>query len=157
MPEYKQTYDTKRVITAAEGSMRVFNRIVARLTKLGISLMGSRVLSVRGRKSGEWRSTPVNLLVLDGQRYLVAPRGHTQWVRNLRATKEARLQLGRTVETFRAEELADADKLPALRRYLTKWAWEVGTFFEGDVTKNSPDEVLHHIAPGVPVFKIHTT
>ena len=110
MPEYKQTYDSKRVITAAEGSMRVFNRIVARLTKLGVSLMGSRVLSVRGRKSGEWRSTPVNLLVLDGERYLVAPRGHTQWVKNLRATNEARLQLGRKVETFRAEEIADADK-----------------------------------------------
>ena len=154
MPEYKQTYDSKRVITAAEGSMRVFNRIVARLTKLGLSLMGSRVLSVQGRKSGEWRSTPVNLLVIDGQRYLVAPRGHTQWVKNLRVSGEGRLQLGGKTETFRAEELADADKLPALRLYLKKWAWEVGAFFEGDVTKNSPDEVLRHVAPGVPVFKI---
>ena len=155
MPEYKQTYDNKRVITAADGSMRVFNRIVARLTKLGISLMGSRVLSVRGRKTGDWRSTPVNLLVLDGQRYLVAPRGHTQWVRNLRANPEGRLQLGRTIETFRAEEVADPDKTDVLRLYLKKWSWEVGTFFSGDVTKNSPEETLHHIAPGVPVFKIH--
>jgi deazaflavin-dependent oxidoreductase (nitroreductase family) len=155
MPEYKQTYDNKRVITAGEGGMRVFNRIVARLTRLGISLMGSRVLLVRGRKTGDWRSTPVNLLVLDGQRYLVAPRGHTQWVRNLRAKPEGRLQLGRTIETFRAEELPDADKTDVLRLYLKKWAWEVGSFFSGDVTKNSPDETLHHIAPGVPVFKIH--
>ncbi|WP_350279821.1 nitroreductase family deazaflavin-dependent oxidoreductase [Kribbella sp. HUAS MG21] len=154
MTEYKQTYDSKRVITANEGSMRVFNQIVARLTKLGLSLMGSRVLSVQGRKSGEWRSTPVNLLVIDGQRYLVAPRGHTQWVKNLRASGTGRLQLGSTVETFHAEELADADKIPALRLYLKKWAWEVGAFFSGDVTKNSPDEVLRHIAPGVPVFKI---
>lgn len=156
MPEYKQTYDNKRVITAGDGSMRVFNRIVARLTKLGISMMGSRVLSVRGRKSGDWRSTPVNLLVLDGQRYLVAPRGHTQWVRNLRVNPEGRLQLGRSIETFRAEEVADADKADVLRLYLKKWAWEVGTFFSGDVTKDSPTETLHHIAPGVPVFKIHT-
>jgi len=156
MPEYKQTYDDKRVITAAEGSMRVFNRVVARLTKLGISLMGSRVLSVRGRKSGDWRSTPVNLMTLDGRRYLVAPRGHTQWVKNLRANTEGRLQLGRKVETFRAEEIPDAEKTPVLRYYLNKWSWEVGTFFEGDVTKNSPDEVLHHIAPGVPVFEIHS-
>ncbi|TDD29891.1 nitroreductase family deazaflavin-dependent oxidoreductase [Kribbella turkmenica] len=155
MPEYKQTYDHKRVITAAEGSMRVFNRIVATLTKLGISLMGSRVLSVRGRKTGDWRSTPVNLLVVDGQRYLVAPRGHTQWARNLRVNPEGRLQLGRTVETFRAEEVADPDKTDVLRLYLRKWAWEVGTFFGGDVTKNSPDATLHHIAPGVPVFKLH--
>ena len=155
MTEYKQTYDSKRVITSSEGSMRVFNKIVARMTKLGLSLMGSRVLSVQGRKSGEWRSTPVNLLVIDGQRYLVAPRGHTQWVKNLRASGAGRLQLGRKVETFHAEELADADKIPALRLYLKKWAWEVGTFFSGDVTKDSPDEVLHHIAPGVPVFKIN--
>ncbi|WP_427887165.1 nitroreductase family deazaflavin-dependent oxidoreductase [Kribbella sp. GL6] len=155
MTEYKQTYDSKRVITANEGSMRVFNRIVARLTKLGLSVMGSRVLSVQGRKSGEWRSTPVNLLTVDGQQYLVAPRGHTQWVKNLRASKTGRLQLGRKVETFTAEELADADKIPALRMYLKEWAWEVGTFFSGDVTKNSPDEVLRHVAPGVPVFKIN--
>ncbi|MFI6679826.1 nitroreductase family deazaflavin-dependent oxidoreductase [Kribbella sp. NPDC050470] len=155
MRQYNQTYDSKRVITAAEGSMRVFNRIVARLTKLGLSLMGSRVLSVRGRKTGDWRSTPVNLLVVDGQQYLVAPRGHTQWVRNLRVNPEGRLQLGRKIQAFRAEEIADADKTPMLRLYLKKWAWEVGTFFSGDVDKNSPDEVLRHIAPGVPVFKIH--
>ncbi|TDD49088.1 nitroreductase family deazaflavin-dependent oxidoreductase [Kribbella antibiotica] len=154
MTEYKQTYDSKRVFKGGEGSMRVFNRAVAGLTKLGVSLMGSRVLSVRGRKSGEWRSTPVNLLILDGQRYLVAPRGHTQWVRNLRATPEARLQLGRGTETFQAEELADTEKLDILRLYLKKWSWEVGAFFEGDVTKNSPDEVLQHIAPGVPAFRI---
>src|SRR3954462_7804588 len=104
MTEYKQTYDSQRVITAAEGSMRVFNRIVARLTKLGISLMGSRVLSVQGRKSGEWRSTPVNLLVLYGQRYLVAPPVPPQGLKNRRASAEGRLQLGRKVETFRAEE-----------------------------------------------------
>jgi deazaflavin-dependent oxidoreductase (nitroreductase family) len=156
MPEYKQTYDSKRVFTGGEGSMHAMNRIVAGLTNLGLSLMGSRVLSVRGRKSGEWRSTPVNLLVLDGQRYLTAPRGHTQWVKNLRATKEGQLRIGRKIETFHAEEIADADKLPVLRLYLKKWAWEVGTFFSGDVTKNSPDETLRHVAPGVPVFKIHS-
>lgn len=156
MTEYKQTYDSKRVITANEGSMRVFNKIVARLTKLGLSLMGSRVLSVQGRKSGEWRSTPVNLLVVDGQRYLVAPRGHTQWVKNLRASGEGRLQLGGKIETFRAEELADTDKLPALRLYLKKWAWEVGAFFGKDVRADSPIDTLLHVAPGVPVFKIHT-
>ena len=157
MTEYKQTYDANRVFTGGDGSMRIFNRMVAGLSKLGVSLLGSRVLSVRGRKSGEWRSTPVNLMTLDGQRYLVAPRGHTQWVKNLRASGEGRLQLGRKIETFRAEEVADADKTPVLRYYLRKWSWEVGSFFSGDVSKNSRDEVLHHIAPGVPVFKIHIT
>ena len=134
---------------------QIFNRLVGGLARLGISVAGSRELRVRGRQSGEWRSTPVNLLVIDGQRYLVAPRGHTQWVKNLRVSGTGRLQLGSKVETFHAEEVADADKIPALRLYLKKWAWEVGTFFSGDVSKNSPDEVLHHIAPGVPVFKIN--
>ena len=53
----------------------VFNRAVAMLTRLGVSVAGSRILEVRGRKSGEWRRTPVNLLIIDGVRYLVAPRG----------------------------------------------------------------------------------
>ena len=63
----------------------LFNAAVARLTRMGISVAGSRVLAVRGRSSGEWRTTPVNPLTVDGTRYLVAPRGNAQWVRNLRA------------------------------------------------------------------------
>lgn len=69
----------------------VFNRIVAALTKLGVSVAGSRVLEVKGRKSGEWRRTPVNLLTFEGNRYLVSPRGHTQWVRNMRVSGRGRL------------------------------------------------------------------
>lgn len=65
------------------------------ITRHGISLLGSRVLSVRGRKSGEVRSVPVNLLPFAGERYLVAPRGQTQWVRNLRVAGEGRLRVGR--------------------------------------------------------------
>jgi hypothetical protein len=64
----------------------VFNPIVAGLTRLGVSLVGSRVLEVRGRRSGDWRRTPVNPLKYEGERYIVAPRGETQWVRNLRAS-----------------------------------------------------------------------
>jgi deazaflavin-dependent oxidoreductase (nitroreductase family) len=130
------------------------NKVVAVLTNLGISLMGSRVLSVRGRKSGEWRSNPVNLLVLDGQRYLVAPRGHVQWVRNLRASGDGTLRVGRKIEPFRAEELADADKPDVIRLYLKKWAWEVGAFFGDDVRADSTTDRLLQVAPGVPVFKI---
>src|SRR5689334_23913688 len=110
---------------------RIFNGAVAGLAKVGISLMGSRVLAVRGRKSGELRTVPVNLLTVDGQRFLVAPRGHVQWVRNLRVAGEGELRLGRRVQQFRAEELADSEKLPVLREYLRKWGWEVGRFFDG--------------------------
>jgi deazaflavin-dependent oxidoreductase (nitroreductase family) len=132
---------------------RVFNRMVGGLTAMGISVMGSRVLAVRGRTSGEWRTVPVNLLTVDGQRYLVAPRGNVQWVRNMRAAGGGELRLGRRVEEFRVEELADADKPVVLRRYLKQWAWEVGRFFEG-VTADSDDARLLEIAPGFPAFKI---
>ena len=75
----------------------VFNRFVAVLTRMGVSVYGSRVLEVKGRKSGEWRQTPVNLLSYEGAEYLVAPRGHTQWVRNLRASGQGRLRVGRNL------------------------------------------------------------
>jgi deazaflavin-dependent oxidoreductase (nitroreductase family) len=132
---------------------RVFNAVVQRLTRMGISLMGSRVLAVRGRSSGQWRTVPVNLLTIDGERYLVAPRGHTQWVRNVRAAGGGELRLGRRVEAFAVEELADADKPAILREYLRKWAWEVGRFFDG-VDKGSSDAQLLAIAPGFPVFRL---
>jgi deazaflavin-dependent oxidoreductase (nitroreductase family) len=96
----------------------VFNRAVAALTRAGLSVAGSRVLEVRGRTSGAPRRTPVNLLTFDGKRYLVSPRGQTQWVRNLRASGEGRLLLGRRTESFAATELADDEKPELLRAYL---------------------------------------
>lgn len=131
----------------------VFNRLVAGLTRLGVSVAGSRVLEVRGRKSGEWRRTPINLLSFEGNRYLVAPRGHTQWVRNLRASGEGRLVVGRRTEDFTATELGDGEKPALLRAYLEKWKWEVGAFF-GGVGPDSPDAELQRIAPDHPVFRI---
>jgi deazaflavin-dependent oxidoreductase (nitroreductase family) len=129
----------------------VLNPLVAGLTRLGLPLAGSAVLAVRGRTTGELRTTPVNPLTLDGERYLVAARGHTQWVRNLRVAGEAQLRVGRRVEHVGAVELADADKLPVLRAYLRTWGWEVGAFFDG-VDADSPDDVLLAAAPRHPVF-----
>lgn len=132
---------------------RVFNPIVAGLTKSGLSIFGSRILEVRGRKSGEWRAVPVNPLDIDGRSYLVAPRGHTQWVRNLRVAGSGQLRKGRKRTSFTAVELDDADKPPVIRAYLQKWEFEVGTFFE-DITKDSSDTELLAAAPGFPVFEI---
>jgi len=134
----------------------VFNRLVAWLTRAGISVWGARVLEVRGRSSGQWRRTPVNLLSIDGQRYLVSPRGHSQWVRNLRASGQGRLLLGRRSETFTADELDDEDKAPVLRAYLKRWKAEVGVFFEG-VGPDSSEQELARIAPNHPVFRLSTS
>src|SRR5437879_11045687 len=89
----------------------IFNRIVAWLTQLGISVYGSRVLAVRGRRSGVWYAIPVNLLEYRGGRYLVAPRGITQWVRNVRAGSEAELRLGSRHERIKLVEIPDTDPL----------------------------------------------
>lgn len=131
----------------------VFNKIVHGLMGLGISVMGSRVLEVQGRKSGQWRSTPVNLLEVDGTRYLVAPRGNTQWVRNMRVSGGGRLRLGRKSEDFKATEVTGDPTVPILRAYLKKWKWEVGVFFDG-TGPDSTDEKLLEIAPDHPVFKL---
>ncbi len=133
----------------------IFNRAVAGLTRVGISVAGSRVLEVPGRKSGEPRRTPVNLLAFDGSRYLVAPRGHTQWVRNLRVAGQGNLLLGRRSEPFRAIEIQDGEKEPILREYLRRWKWEVGQFF-GGVGPDSPADELARIAPDHPVFRIES-
>ena len=135
------------------GFARAFNSTVAVLTRRGLSVWGSRVLSVRGRKSGEWRSTPVNLLTFEGERYLVAPRGQTQWVRNMRAAGGGELRVGRRVERFTAIELADEQKPAVLRAYLKRWKFEVGVFFDG-VDAKAPEEELLRIAPGYPVFRV---
>jgi deazaflavin-dependent oxidoreductase (nitroreductase family) len=131
----------------------VSNRAVAGLTRAGVSVAGSRVLEVQGRKSGEWRRTPVNVLTLDAVRYLVSARGHSQWVRNIRVSGQARLVLGRRAESIAVTEIADDEKVPLLRAYLKHWRWEVGAFF-GGVGPDSPDEDLRRIAPDHPVFRI---
>jgi deazaflavin-dependent oxidoreductase (nitroreductase family) len=133
----------------------VFNRVVALLTRAGISVWGSRELRVRGRTSGEWRTTPVNLLTLDGQQFLVAPRGETQWVKNLRVAGTGELRVGRRTETFTATEVPDTEKVPILRAYLKRWKAEVGVFFDG-VSADSPEADVVRIAPDHPVFRIET-
>src|SRR5438105_10770400 len=120
---------TPRYVRPGWFTTHAFNRLVALLTRLGLSVYGSRIFAVRGRKSGEWRTTPVNLLVYRGERYLVAPRGVTQWVRNLRAVGEGELRVGRRTERFRATELPDEEKPSILRAYLKRWKAEVGVFF----------------------------
>jgi deazaflavin-dependent oxidoreductase (nitroreductase family) len=132
----------------------VFNPLVALVGRLGLSMRGSRVLEVRGRSSGQLRRTPVNPLMFDGQRYLVAPRGDTQWARNLRAAGgRGRLLVGRRSESFSATELSDDDKPPVLRAYLEHWKFEVGAFFDGVGPDSSEDE-LRAAAPKHPVFRL---
>lgn len=146
------TDPTTRYLAPTKGDLR-FNRLAQRLTRLGLSLWGSRELTVVGRRSGQPRSTVVNLLVIDGTRYLVAPRGTTDWVRNLRAAGTGELRVGRRREQVTAIELDDAAKPAVLRPYLQRWAFEVGRFFDG-VGAGASDDELAAIAPNHPVFRL---
>ncbi len=132
----------------------VFNRAVAGLTRAGVSVVGSRVLEVPGRSSGQPRRTPVNLLGFDGGSYLVAARGETEWVRNVRAA-DGHLVLikGRQRQAVRVVELSDPDKPPVLRAYLERWKFEVGMFFQG-VGPDSSDDELAAVAGRHPVFRL---
>ncbi len=131
----------------------VFNPTVARFTRWGISLWGSRVLEVPGRTSGEIRTTPVNVLTIEEQRYLVAPRGTTQWVLNVRAAGRCDLRVGRRVEHVELSEVDDIDKPEILRAYLKRWKWEVGQFFDG-VGPDASDAELLAAGHKHPVFEI---
>jgi hypothetical protein len=133
-------------------TQHVFNPMVSGLTRLGVSVMGSRVLEHRGRTSGELRHTPVNLLTYEGQQYLVSPRGQTQWVRNVRhAGGHLVLILGRRRQLYTATEIPVVDSLPILRSYLKRWKFETGMFFDG-VTPDSSDADWAAEAPRHPVF-----
>lgn len=132
-------------------SKNVFNRAVELMTRAGVSVWDSRIIRVRGRKSGQWHSHPVNLVTYEGKRYVVAPRGLTQWVRNLRAAGGGELLLGGEVQIFKAGELSD-DKIPILRAYLKRWEGS-SVFFQG-LSADSPEEELKRIAPDYPVFRI---
>jgi hypothetical protein len=153
MAKTTTTPDGHRYLQPGWFTQHVLNRGVGRLARLGVAPKGLRQLAVRKRASGEWQTVPVNLLELDGHRYLVAPRGLTQWVRNIRVAGGGELRLGRRVEPFQAAELADAAKPAVLRAYAAAWKSEVKEWFEG-IDETSTDEQLLEVAPGFPVFEV---
>ena len=131
---------------------RIANPLLMLLMRFGITFKGGHTLAVRGRTTGKIQAVPVNPLDFEDMRYLVAPRGNTQWARNLRAAGEGELRLGRQRERFTASELTDDLKPPILRAYLKNWASETQKFF--GVSDNPSDDELRAIAPHHPVFRI---
>ncbi len=145
---------TDRYLQPGWFTRNVFNRVMAALAKVGLSVRGSRVLAVRGRTSGEWRTVPVNPLTIDGTTYLVAPRGVTEWVRNIRVAGGGELRIGRQRRTIAVTEIGEPEiKAPILRTYLHQWKMEVGAFFDG-IGPDATDADLQRIAPGYPVFRV---
>jgi deazaflavin-dependent oxidoreductase (nitroreductase family) len=130
---------------------RVINRIVRALLRLGVNPPRTYLLIVPGRKSGQTYSTPVTLVEVNSQRWLVAPYGAVNWVRNARAASQVTLTRGGKSETVKTVELAPEQAAPVLKRYLTEAA-VVRPFF--DVTAQSDLQDFVAEAPKHPVFLI---
>lgn len=131
---------------------KLFNRTFGFVVGLGLGPSHIHLLQVRGRKSGTLYTTPVDLLELNGKRYLVAPRGRTQWVRNAEAAGEIVLKRGSQRERFRLRTLNGVEKLPILKAYLDRFRREVQRYFA--VPAGSPPEALAEIAPSYPAFEL---
>jgi deazaflavin-dependent oxidoreductase (nitroreductase family) len=124
------------------------------LLRMGVKMGNMILLTVRGRKSGQPRTTPVTLIELDGERLLIAPFGTVNWVRNLRATGEATLRRGRHSERVSAVELSIQEAAPVLKKTLARVPSFVTNYF--DVTPDSPLADFEREAPRHPVFRLNT-
>ncbi len=131
---------------------RVFNRVYGFLVGLGIGFSHAYLLQVKGRKSGKIYSTPIDLLEMDGKRFLVAPRGRTQWVRNAETAGEITLKKGTARRRFRLRPIPDADKPPILKAYLDRFKKEVQRYFP--VTAGSPVESFRELVESYPAFEL---
>lgn len=131
---------------------RVLNAAIRALVRLGIGPGHMRVLEVRGRKTGKVHTTPVDVLVVQGRLYLVAPRGRTQWVRNAEASGEVTLRRGGRADRFQLRALPDAEKPEILKSYLDRFCREVQRFFP--VPAGSPTAAFAAIAGRYPAFEL---
>ncbi len=131
---------------------KFFNRAFGTLVGLGFGLKHNYLLQVRGRKSGRVYATPVNVLDVEGKRYLVAPRGRTQWVRNAEAAGEITLKKGRYRQSFRLRPIPDGEKPELLKLYLERFAMTVQRYFP--VQAGSDLQTFRELAPIYPVFEL---
>jgi deazaflavin-dependent oxidoreductase (nitroreductase family) len=141
-----------RVFREPTPGEKVFNRVFGFLVGLGVGFSYNYLLQVRGRKSGKLYSTPIDLLEQNGKRYLVAPRGRTQWVRNAEAAGEIILKRGSTRQKYRLRPIPDSEKPAILKAYLDTFKREVQTYFS--VPAGSPVEAFSELTSSYPAFEL---
>lgn len=137
---------------APSAAERMLNRAFGLLVGLGLGLRHNYLLQVRGRTTGRVYSTPVNVLELQSRRWLVAPRGRTQWVRNAEATGEVVLRKGRRRERCRLRAVSDAEKPEILSAYLARFRPTVQRYFP--VPAGAAAAELAGVAGRYPVFEL---
>ena len=134
--------------------VKAMNAVVGRLASWGLVPGGTALLQVKGRRSGQTRSTAVTWVDHDGQRYLVAPRGNTEWVRNVKAAGGQVVLKRRKSEQVRLQEVPVEQRAPIIQAYLKKTARV--TKREFGIEPDAPSDEFQRIAPDHPVFRIVT-
>jgi len=131
---------------------RIFNRVFGFLVGMGLGFSYNYLVQVRGRKSGKLYSTPIDLLEINGKKFLVAPRGRTQWVRNAEAAGEVTLKKGSKRQRFRLRSLSEAEKPEILKAYLDQFRSAVQRYFP--VAAGSPPQAFAGIVQSYPAFEL---
>lgn len=131
---------------------KILNKAFGILVKLGLGLRHNYLVQVPGRKTGRVYSTPVDLLEFEGRRFLVAPRGRTQWVRNAEAAGELVLKRGTERQTFRIRIVPDEKKPEILKAYLDRFKFTVQRYFP--VRAGSEPRDFANMAERYPVFEL---
>ena len=130
----------------------IFNRVFGWLVGIGLAPAGFYLLQVRGRKTGRIYSTPVDLLVHENRRFLVSPRGSTQWARNAKASGTVTLKRGRVADRYILREVDAGEKPEVLKAYLEEFKSQVQRFFP--VPAGSTADAFVPIAQRYPVFEL---
>ncbi len=130
---------------------RLINVLFRAMTRLDLGASYRHILTVPGRKTGRLYSTPVDIIDVDGQRWLVAGYGPANWARNVRAAGETTLSRGGHSHRFKVEEADAGDAVPVLRKYIAEIRVTRPYF---DATSDSSDEEIAAELGRHPVFRL---
>lgn len=128
------------------------NKVVGTIARFGAAPRDCHELLVAGRVSGRITARPVNVMESGGTRYLLCPRGQTQWVRNVRAGQPAVLRRRRRTEAVELVEVADDRNVELIRTYLSRWGWQVSGFVDG-LSAASSNAELEAASSRFPIFE----
>ncbi len=131
---------------------RTLNKAFGVLVGLGIGLHHNYLLQVPGRRTGRLYSTPIDLLEFKARRFLVAPRGRTEWVRNAESAGEVVLKKGNGIQKFRIRVVPNEEKPEILRAYVDRFKFTVQRYFP--VRAGSESGAFAEIADRYPVFEL---